>query len=201
MSYRFYTQPPPWVERVDAAVTLWEDGRHRPGPDPADGRLFLRKKVLAAESIYKYGEVGLRRVVQVAEAHFEMLREEGIFVPGGREYYAPDRTGSILMTQCATIEGVNLDWERKGPARPKIELEVAQEHCIEAVTAYYDRVEKEGHEWMLDDIRGLIQFRLGHTIYDYAGRPPKIYLADIDPTMEKVTPTTLAIARHQIGEI
>ncbi len=186
--------------RVEAAISLWKDGRHKPGPDPADDRLYLRKRVLVPESTYKFGKVGLRKVVEVAENHFEMLREEGIFVPGGREYFAPQSMGSTLLTQCATIRGVDLDWQRES-YEWKLDVEVAQEHCVEAVSAYYDRIEKDGHRWMLDDIRSLIQFRLGHTIYDYAGRPPKLYLADIDPTMERATPANMEIARRQISEM
>jgi hypothetical protein len=200
MSYRFRTEPPLWLGRVNSAVIPQEGHTFLPAPDPGDDRLYLRKTILDPHHTYNNGKSDPKVVVDRLESHFDLLTSEGIKIPGGREYFAYlEKDGDqTIVTQCAAIKGLRLDSQLSNPRRP-VELPVVASYAVEGLHAYLARIENEGHDWMLQDIFSAKQYMHGRTIWD--GPRSRLYLHDLDPYMLPVTDRNLQLARRCIAAI
>lgn len=188
-SYYICEEAPAWLNRVDEAVLPRSNGEFVPGNDPGDqaGQLLMHKFVLYPDQQIFPGEGAARQQVELAEFHFEMLRQEGIRVPQGREYFF-DHNGAAMgpqiFSRSASVQGYDLTRFLELKQRP-VELELATENAAEGLEAYYARIEATGLKWMLSPAMiDLARLAFGKTVYV---TKPMLYLTDFSPYFSKAT--------------
>ncbi|HEX8762558.1 MAG TPA: hypothetical protein VF733_02250 [Candidatus Saccharimonadales bacterium] len=196
--YNYYTQPPLWLDRVQGAVSRRSNGEYTPGLDPGDpaGRLLLHQFVLSPDNQVLEGENAPRDLIELAETHFDMLKQQGIRVPQGREYFIDQpqhRMYSRLVSRSASVDGMRLDVTTEW-GRP-VELDVAIDNAAEAFEDYYKKIEADGLKWMLaSGVMSLGRLSFGKTVYM---TKPQLYLRDLTPCLTNVTPERLSHAKKR----